>query len=175
MRNWSKSWSTCRPSTVLLTPYTLFLADEQAPCCDVASFRREANLVARDARPIVGESGVAECRQGDFAAGGTIAGSRFGSSSRGGSDAFYFDAKSDKRVSVQTVRTIGSKTFYLRNGKWVDASVTAEQEKQAHEIKRFSDEYFDLATKHGKDVAKYLAIDEPVIIKLMGRCIRIRP
>ena len=65
--------------------------------------------------------------------------------------------------------TIGSKTFYLRNGKWVDASVTAEQEKQAHEIKRFSDEYFDLATKHGKDVAKYLAIDEPVIIKLDGQ------
>ena len=41
--------------------------------------------------------------------------------------------------------------------------------KSAKQIERFSDEYFDLVAKHGKYVAPYLAIDEPVVIELDGQ------
>jgi hypothetical protein len=38
----------------------------------------------------------------------------------------------------------------------------------AVKIERYSREYFDLIERHGKHVAQYLALDEPVVIKLGG-------
>ena len=48
----------------------------------------------------------------------------------------------------------------------MDSSVTAEQEKSAKKIERYSREYFDLVERYGKHVAQYLALDEPVVINL---------
>jgi hypothetical protein len=69
-------------------------------------------------------------------------------------------------VAVNTVRTVGSKTFFLKDGRWIDSAVSSEQSQAAKPIERYSREYFDLVSRHGKDVAKYLAIDDPVVIKL---------
>jgi Ca-activated chloride channel family protein len=67
---------------------------------------------------------------------------------------------------VQNVRYVGSKSFFRRGDRWVDSGVNEKNEKNVKKIKRFSDEYFDLVDKHGKDVAKYLAFDEPVTMVL---------
>ncbi|MDX1963813.1 MAG: VIT and VWA domain-containing protein [Pirellulales bacterium] len=69
---------------------------------------------------------------------------------------------------TQNVRQVGQKTFYLRNANWVDSLANEKQEKEAKKIERFSMEYFDLIDKHGKEVAKYLAQDEPLILVLDG-------
>jgi hypothetical protein len=63
-------------------------------------------------------------------------------------------------------RQIGRKTFFQRNGRLVDSSVTEAQEKSAKKIERFSREYFDLIERYGKQVAQYLALEEPVCINL---------
>ena len=55
-----------------------------------------------------------------------------------------------------------------RGGRLVDSTVTAEQEKSCRKIERYSRDYFDLIEKHGKHVAQYLALDEPVVINLGG-------
>ena len=43
------------------------------------------------------------------------------------------------------VRQIGTKTFYFKNGRWVDSSVKPDEDAKAEKIVQFSDGYFRLA------------------------------
>ena len=70
---------------------------------------------------------------------------------------------------AENVKRIGNKSFFRRGDRWVDSSIDEKLEKKAKKIKCFSDEYFQLVDKHGKDVAKYLAFDEPVTLVLDGQ------
>ena len=70
------------------------------------------------------------------------------------------------------MQTVGRKTFFLKEGRWVDSAVTAEQEENVQEVERYSREYFALVAQYGKVVSKYLAIDEPVLIELGGQAYR---
>ena len=75
----------------------------------------------------------------------------------------------------QSVRQIGSRTFYRRNSQWIDSSVTKDQEKNQKRIKQFSDEYFTLAQRHGRTLAQYMTLDEPVLVSLAGQAYLIEP
>ncbi|HYO25373.1 MAG TPA: VIT domain-containing protein, partial [Lacipirellulaceae bacterium] len=88
---------------------------------------------------------------------------------RGGRGVTYYDAEADEHRVAQNVITIGRKTFFRRGERWVDSSVSAEEEKSATAITRYSDEYFGLAERYGAHVAAYLAIDEPVTVKVGGK------
>lgn len=72
--------------------------------------------------------------------------------------------------TAQNVMNVGQKTFYRQGTQWVDAKVTS-QKKPTEPIKivRYSKEYFDLVTKHGKDIAKYLAIEGEVMLEIDGQ------
>ena len=83
---------------------------------------------------------------------------------------------SERAKVAENVRRIGNKSFFRRGDRWVDSAVEslaeadgAKKAEKTKKIKRFSDEYFELVDKHGKDVAKYLAFDEPVTIVLDGQ------
>lgn len=78
------------------------------------------------------------------------------------------DAAGDLQV-LEGVRKIGQKTFFRKKDQWQDSTVTTEQAKQAIRVVQFSDEYFELAAKHGGTLAKYLAFDEPVLVSLGGQ------
>ena len=82
-----------------------------------------------------------------------------------GKAAFYEDSLGNTQVAA-SVQNIGQKTFYRRQNQWRDSSVTPEQEKQARRVKQFSPEYFELATKHGSHLSKYLVFTEPVLVNL---------
>lgn len=79
--------------------------------------------------------------------------------------AFYEDAEGNSYVA-ESIQNIGQKTFYRRGTQWRDSTVTPEQEKAAKRVKQFSPEYFELATKHGGHLSKYLAFSEPVLVNL---------
>ncbi len=70
---------------------------------------------------------------------------------------------------VQNVRNVGSKTFYRRGNQWIDSAVTEEQQKKPIKIERYSDEYFKLVDRLGRDAARYMTFDEPVVIELEGK------
>ena len=53
--------------------------------------------------------------------------------------------------------------------------MTRELEKNVTRIKQFSDEYFELASRHGKKMSQYMVFDEPVLIHLEGRAYLIEP
>ena len=84
------------------------------------------------------------------------------------------NAAGEKKES-QSIQNIGNKTFYCREKRWVDSTVTPEQEKNAIKLVQFSDDYFKLAAKNGQAVAQYLAFDEPAVINIAGQCYRIEP
>ena len=78
-------------------------------------------------------------------------------------------AADDKEDVVESVRYVGAKTFYKRGGQWVDSRVLAEAEKKPIKIERFSNEYFALVDRHGRQLTQYLTIDEPVILEIEGK------
>jgi len=69
----------------------------------------------------------------------------------------------------RTVLNVGRKTFFWRNERWQDSTLTDELEKNVRRVERYSDEYFDLSQRFGKDAAKYLALEENVIVVLDGQ------
>ena len=73
------------------------------------------------------------------------------------------------RPNIKTVMNVGARAFYRRGGKWVDSRVTEAMEKNPTKIDRYSPEFFRLVDKFGKDVARYLAIDEPVVLEIDGK------
>jgi Ca-activated chloride channel family protein len=87
---------------------------------------------------------------------------------RGGRGITYYDAAANEQKLAENVITVGRKTFFDRGGRWVDSSVTVEDEKRAKSVERYSDEYFALITRYGKQAAAYLSIDQPVTVKLGG-------
>jgi hypothetical protein len=121
--------------------------------------QRESKLALQSASkaPAAASSGPAPAGPlGGFGGGGGY----FGGNVR------YYDALRDKQEIAANCRQIGRKTFFQRGDKLVDSSVSADQEKSATKVKRYSREYFDLVEKYGKHVAQYLALDEPVVINL---------
>ena len=84
-------------------------------------------------------------------------------------------AAEEMREADRTVRQIGSRTFYRRDGRWVDATLTGTQEQRAVKVKQFSDTYFELVRRHGRDVSQYLAFDDAVVVNVEGQAYWIEP
>jgi len=78
-------------------------------------------------------------------------------------------------AAQQTVRQIGSRTFYFRQGQWVDSQVPDDQQAKARRIKQFSDEYFELVRRHGRRVSQYLVFDQPVLLAVDREVVLIEP
>lgn len=78
--------------------------------------------------------------------------------------------------AVGTVRQVGAKTFYLRNGAWVDSAVALDDEKKATVITQFTDAYFALSREKTTEENQYLTFREPVVVRLAdGKVYRIEP
>lgn len=82
------------------------------------------------------------------------------------------DAQGKVRV-VEAVRRVGQKTFFRKNNRWVDSSVTPELEARAITIEQFSDPYFDLARSQSAEMNQYLTFEEPVTVNLNGQVYKI--
>ena len=67
---------------------------------------------------------------------------------------------------LETVRNVAQKTYFFKEQRWQDSTVTPEQAKNARRVVQFSREYFDLAASHGGTLAKYIAFDEPLLVNL---------
>ena len=78
----------------------------------------------------------------------------------------------DKDGLSAAVRTVGGKTFYLREGVWTDAEFKADRKLPETAIKFGSDEYFALLTKNPR-LGNYFALGEKVIVVYEGRIYRV--
>jgi Ca-activated chloride channel family protein len=77
--------------------------------------------------------------------------------------------------SQETVRNIGNRAFYRRGGQWIDSQLSQTQQAQAKRVKQFSDAYFELARRNGRQLAQYMVFDEPVLLNVEGQAYLIEP
>jgi Ca-activated chloride channel family protein len=169
----------------ILTPYTSFLADESSDARDLARSRESAMEHVEALTETSGQFGfnqrlsklelrMAQAPASAARGAGGLDGSSAPSTDRArlsgggtfGGNVRYYDARENKEVAADRIRQIGRKTFFEREGRLVDSSVSAEEEKSARKIERYSREYFDLVERFGTHVRQYLALDEPVVVKL---------
>ncbi len=85
------------------------------------------------------------------------------------------DDREEKQTAPGKVRQIGSKTFYWKNERWTDSSVTQEEDEKATVITQLSDEYFRLARTQKAGNNQYLSLNEPITVNLDGKVYRINP
>jgi Ca-activated chloride channel homolog len=169
----------------ILTPYTSFLADDTSDVRQVTENRLRTLHESESLEEKSGAFGFYQrgakfkyqnAEQAPAAAAvplgvENVRGEAVTALSRGGGGYFagnvqFYDAKKDKQIAAENIRQIGRKTFFQRGDQWIDSTVTEKDEKSAQKIERYSREYFDLIEKYGQHVAQYLALDEPVVIKL---------
>ncbi len=157
----------------IMTPYTSFLADENVNLAQSSSNVSRARANAeKDLGQLSGRSGFAQ-----RAIKGQLQNERIPQAPaefrKRSAPALGGDAKEAETIDV--VKNVGQKTFFRKNKQWRDSTVTEEQEKQAIRVRQFSQEYFDLAVKHGGTLAKYIAFQEPVLVNLEGKTYQIDP
>ena len=75
--------------------------------------------------------------------------------------------------SVETVRQLGTKTFFRKGDRWVDSTVKPEEEAKAVVVRQFSDEFFKLVREQKSELNQYLTFTEPVVLNLDGKVYRI--
>jgi Ca-activated chloride channel family protein len=73
------------------------------------------------------------------------------------------------------VRQIGTKTFYFKNGRWVDESVKPEEDAKATKVVQFTEDYFRLARSQKAEYNQYFSQEEPITVKLEGQVYHIDP
>ncbi len=73
------------------------------------------------------------------------------------------------------VRQIGGKTFYFKNGRWVDSSVKPDEDAKAERIVQFSDAYFRIARSQKAEYNQFFSQSEPVTVKLDGKVYHVDP
>ncbi len=183
----------------ILTPYTSFLADENTRIQDTASNLRRADRRLNSLGEAHGAGGFAQrAYKGQlqrfeqatgtpsFALPGMAApavgapapraqAGRPQSGGMGGMAAELAESAEEMRAADRTVRTVGRRVFYRRDGRWVDSTVSESQQRQARQVKQFSNEYFELARQHGRELAQYMAIDDAVLVNLHGQAYLIEP
>ena len=151
----------------ILTPYTSFLADDQAAISDLTDARLGGGISlerSEDAlRRLEEAEGQAAFVQRDLKARfraarqplAPVAAGEPGNDSSIGGGAVIVDLDKDEAVVTKNVRQIGNLTFYKRGDRWVSAEIAKRDLKKLDEkvrkVKRFSKEYFDLVKKNSKD------------------------
>ncbi len=78
----------------------------------------------------------------------------------------------EKDAQSTTMRIVGGKTFYLRDGVWIDADFKAGMKLPQTVIKFGSDEYFALL-KQKPRLATYFSLGEQVVVVLDGTVYRV--
>jgi len=78
----------------------------------------------------------------------------------------------ESNIRTDQVKTVGGKTFYLRDRVWTDSDYKADAKLPETRVKFASSEYFDLLKSHPK-LGTFLALGEEVLVVFEGRVYRV--
>lgn len=73
------------------------------------------------------------------------------------------------------VRRVADRTFFKREGRWIQSTLTEEQQQQAKRVQMFSDEFFNLVRQYGRRLTQYLTSAEPTVVELDGQVYLFEP
>jgi Ca-activated chloride channel family protein len=173
----------------ILTPYTSFLADERVRLHAAADNFRLAEQELEKLREVSGASGQGQRagkqlflgadRFSAAAPSGTVARREAGAGGggRGGlsvnAPALAVKDAEGRESLVTTVRQVGKKTFFRKDGRWLDADVKEEEVAKAIVLEQFSEDYFKLVRSQSAELNQYLSLEDAVLVKLADKVYRI--
>ncbi len=76
------------------------------------------------------------------------------------------------RVNANTRKKVGDKTFYLRDGVWLDSEFKPEAKLPETALTFGGDEYFALVSRE-PELARFFALGERVVVIYKGRIYRV--
>ena len=140
----------------IVTPYTSFLVTEEMKemarrggASGNAAYEFLGGMTARN--PQAAPSGEAAVRR-----------------SRAESRLKDAEASSDIDGYLTTVRTVEEKTFLLKEGAWLDSSITDDLRLPKVQVKFGSEEFFDLISKE-PELSKFFALGQKVSVVFNGK------
>lgn len=150
----------------IVTPYTSYLALEpnatpQQIVGGAGGGRRPGNLKVDPAAPAPPKAAEARATTGQ-------AGVQMSKRARSQLEAERFD----KDALSAAIKTVGGKTFYLRDGVWTDAEFKTESKLPETTLKFGSDEYFALLSRKPR-LADFFSLGEKVVVVFEGRVYRV--
>jgi Ca-activated chloride channel homolog len=168
----------------IVTPYTSYLAVEP----ERAGVARTEN----DLRAVTSNNGPVNGRRGGVGGGGLARDMpapppkeaakattgeeavRESKRARAQQNAVTLDGADEDRVlrAETGAQKVGDKTFYLRDGVWVDSEFKPEAKLPETTLAFGSDEYFDLV-KREPQLARFLSLGERVVVVYKGRVYRV--
>jgi len=142
----------------IINQYTSFLVD--------ADYRLTARELSMDAAPKI--SALSEEQVG---AGAVSQARTLGEAKKAAQAPMpgYVDSRGEFK-RIEKVAQAGTKTFFNKNGLWVDSEY--EGELETIKVKSYSDAYFKLLSKV-PEIGKYFAMGDKVIFLLNGKAIEI--
>ncbi len=146
----------------IVTPYTSYLVteDEEVPVRRRTGGRRIPPMSAQSRDKGQGRYDFAEAPSP-----GVVSGERAVRESQKMKERKEGNTIADDMVS-ESVKNIGSKTFTLKDGVWVDSEYNSKM--KVHRIKFGSEEYFEFTRKQNK-YSKYFSLGSRMIIVLEGK------
>ena len=151
----------------IVTPYTSYLALE--PNAAPQSIARlSGNVVAGRGTSSMNRAPAPAPKAADARAMTGLAGVQESKRSRSQQDAERFDKDSLSAI----VKTVGGKTFYLREDVWTDAEFQVGSKLPETSIKFGSDEYFALLNQKPR-LAEFFSLGEKVVVVFEGRVYRV--
>jgi Ca-activated chloride channel family protein len=164
----------------IVTPYTSYLAlepgavqvTESDPPAPVTGGRDTPRGPVTRARPVfgAGATNAPSSPPREAAARATTGELAVQQSKRDRAQQEVLRVEADPRAAA--VRSIGGKTFYLRDGVWTDAEFKAAAQTPVTDITFGSDEYFALL-KRERRLAEFFSLGERVIVVYQGRVYRV--
>jgi len=158
----------------IMTPYTSFLAQEDKP--KVTSVEVRPNIQTASRAPTIthveAETKLTECDSKGLA-GGRVVGKNAVEASKKLQAMKQSEilVEAESRAPSTKIKRVLSKTFYLKDGFWVDSEYTEKTKTQ--DIEYGSDDYFKLLIDNPK-LSKYFAIGPQVIVCYKGKCYRVK-
>ncbi|MEM1041315.1 MAG: VIT domain-containing protein [Bacteroidota bacterium] len=147
----------------ILTPYTSFLAEEDAVFASREELQRQGRRGLEMMDETSGASGVGQRAMR----------SAMASAPQAEAEAVAYDAEGNAR-RVETVQKVGTRAFYQRGDLWVDAGLLDADPTEAMEVEQFSDRFFALARRLAPEQMIYLTLREDVLVEVDGRAVLIR-
>lgn len=153
----------------IVTPYTSYLALEEGEAAKYQNMPMQAKQKSIGGG-IQSPKPTATLRAEDAAANTGVAGVQLSKRAREQQEVVRVD--SDNR-STQ-IRTVGGKTFYLRDDVWTDSEYKDGSKLPQTTVKFASQEYFDLLKRQPR-LASFFSLGEGVVVVFDGRVYRVEP
>jgi Ca-activated chloride channel family protein len=152
----------------IVTPYTSYLALEPNAQVQEVTRTSTGSIFGRARRPANVPPPPSAMKAADAQATTGVAGVQQSKRAREQQEAERFDQNS----LSSAVRTVGGKTFYLREGVWTDAEFKPEARLPETVMKFGSDDYFALL-KQKPRLADFFALGERIVVVFEGKVYRI--